>query len=93
MYIGYYFYPEEQLSKVRKAGIPSLWIMGGKEIESIYPEKDEIHIDAYWRYGDASVWIPGYDIKIAPASGVIMTAALWLCYAATAQALKNGSMP
>ena len=65
--------------------------MGGKDVESIYPKKGEIHIDAYWRYGDAAVRIPGYDIKVLPASGVVTTAMLWMLHAAAADALKRST--
>lgn len=84
---GYYLFPEEELAAAREAGVSSVWIMGGKEVESIYPHAGETHIDAYWRYGDASMRIPGYDIKVAPASGVITTAMLWMLHAATADCL------
>ena len=89
IYNGYYFFPEDELPAVRDAGIRSVWIMGGKEIESIYPHEGEIHINGYWRYGDASMRIPGYDIKVAPASGVVTTAMLWMLHAAAADGLEG----
>ena len=81
---GYYGFPADQLAAARAAGVPSAWIMGGREIEAIYPRPGEIHVDAYWRYGDASLRLPGYDYRVIPSSGVVTTAMLWLLHAATA---------
>ncbi len=88
IYNGYYIYPEIQLKAVREAGIKSTWILGGNDVDSICPHDGEMHVDAFWRYGDASVRIPGYGVKVAPASGVIMTATLWLCHAAAIDSLS-----
>ena len=86
LYNGYFMYPSEQLAKVREAGIPSVWILGGREVQDVYAQPGEIHINAYWRYGDASLTIPGYDLRIIPVSGAIMTATLWMLLAETAGA-------
>jgi len=89
IYNGYYFFPKEELSAVRAAGIRSAWVMGGKEIETIYPHPGEIHINAYWRYGDAAIHLPGYDVRVIPPSGVVTTAMLWLLNAAAADAMED----
>ncbi len=81
---GYFFYPADQLERVREAGIPSVWLLGGRETQNIYPQPGGIHIDAYWRHGDGALSIPGYDIRIVPPSGVIMTTTLWMLTAQTA---------
>lgn len=81
---GYYTFPEEELAAARAAIERSAWIMGGKEIETIYPHPGEIHVNAYWQYGDASIRLPGYDVRVVPPSGVITTAMLWLLHAAAA---------
>jgi hypothetical protein len=85
---GYYNFPKEELELARASGVRSAWILGGREIESIYPHAGEIHIDAYWRYGDTSVYLPGYDIRVIPPSGVIATAMLWILHAAAAQEMS-----
>ncbi|MBT3273965.1 MAG: DUF2529 family protein [Spirochaetales bacterium] len=87
IYNGYYVYPADLLEAVREADIRSTWIMGGNEVDSVCPHNGELHVDAYWRYGDASVRIPGYGVKVAPASGVVMTATLWVWHAAVIDAL------
>ena len=81
---GYYTFPEEQFPKYRELGVPSTWILGGRESQSIFPAKGEIHIDPQWRFGDASLYVPGHDIKIIPVSGVVMTTTLWMLVAETA---------
>jgi uncharacterized phosphosugar-binding protein len=87
LFNGYFFYPGDQLEKVREAGIPSVWLLGGRETQSVYPQPGETHIDAYWRYGDGALSFPGYDIRVVPPSGVIMTTTLWMLTAQTAAAL------
>ena len=82
IYNGYYLFPQEELAAARAAGVDSAWIMGGKEVETIYPHPGEIHLNAYWRYGDTSVHLPGYDYRVIPPSGVITTVMLWLLHAA-----------
>ena len=64
----------------------SAWIMGGREIEVIYAHPGEIHVDGYWRYGDASLHLPGYDYRVIPPSCVITTTLLWLLQAAAIDA-------
>ena len=68
----------------RAAEVKSAWIMGGKEIETIYPHPGEAHTNTYWRYGDSSVHLPGYDIRVISPSGVITTMLLWLVNGAAA---------
>jgi hypothetical protein len=87
LYNGYYIYPKDNLERARSSGISSSWLLGGREVHSISPFPGEIHIDAYWRYADASLSFPGYDIKVIPASGVIMTATLWALTAEIARGL------
>lgn len=84
---GYYTYPQDQFPKYRDIGVRSAWLLGGRETQGIYPLPGEIHIDAQWRFGDASLYVPGHDIKILPVSGVVMTTTLWMIVAETA---KNG---
>ena len=86
IYNGYYIFPAEELAAARAAGVRSAWIMGGREIEVIYPHPGEIHVDGYWRYGDASLHLPGYDYRVIPPSGVITTTLLWLLQAAAIDA-------
>lgn len=38
---------------------------------------DEVLIDQHWRYGDAVVDCPGYDIRILPTSGVMAETVMW----------------
>ena len=85
IYNGYYTYPEEEFPKYRELGVRSAWILGGREVHDIFPEPGEIHVDARWRFGDASLYIPGHDIKILPVSGVVMTATLWMVVAEVAK--------
>jgi uncharacterized phosphosugar-binding protein len=53
----------------------SLTTYGGKPVQGIEP--GEVVIDQRWELGDALVAVPGYDVRILPASGVIAEAVLW----------------
>ena len=86
LFNGYYGFPAEQLAAARAAGVRSAWIMGGREIEVIYPHPGEIHVNGYWRYGDASLHLPGYDYRVIPPSGVVTNTMLWLLQAAALDA-------
>ena len=87
MMVGYYHTPEGELAMVRAAGIPSLWINGGRELVPIEPQPGEIHIDPYWEYGDSVVMMPGYDIRTLPPSGIVQTATWWMVAGEIAQAM------
>lgn len=89
IYIGYYHYPREELEFIRKLGLKSAWIQGGREVTKIEAFPEELHIDTKWKYGDACVEIPGYDVKILPPSGVIQTSSLWMVIGETAYQLNK----
>lgn len=89
LWVGYYHLPQDQLDMVREAGVRSVWVNGAREIHPIGLTPDRIVIDPYWTYVDASVSVPGYDIRILPPSGVVQTACLWMLAGETAQALAE----
>jgi hypothetical protein len=44
---------------------------------SFQEPQPDLLIDTQWEYGDAAVCLPGYDLKILPASGVLQSAVFW----------------
>jgi hypothetical protein len=56
---------------VRSCGASAAWCAATYRPEEIKIAPGEIFIDAQWQFGDAEVSVPGYDIKVFPASGVV----------------------
>jgi len=42
-------------------------------------------VDPFWRFGDAVVTVPGYDVKMLPPSGVIQSMMYWMLSGEIAQ--------
>ncbi len=64
-------------AKARAAGVGVAWSFTDyrkDEVASVAP--GEIWINQHWAMGDAEVAVPGYDVRILPASGVIAEAIL-----------------
>ena len=78
VYMGWAVDPLGPRDSLREKQFPSVMILGAQETVPFVPHPWETYVDPYWEYGDACVEVPGYDIKILPASGVVQTAALWM---------------
>ncbi len=72
---------------VRKAGAKSILVLCHAPIAPLDGPQPDMLIDAQWEYGDAAVWVPGYDVKILPSSGVLQTAIFWTVIAETERLL------
>ena len=89
LWVGYYDRPDPQLEIVQKAGCKAIWITGARSVNPVSLAPDRVVIDPYWGFGDASVAIPGYDIRVLPPSGVVQTACLWMVVGEMAKALAD----
>ncbi|MFC1607159.1 hypothetical protein ACFL47_04235 [Candidatus Latescibacterota bacterium] len=85
LHIGYSYYPEQVLQRIREIGAKTVCVMtpGPKISGEGEPEQPDmslidILIDPYWKHGDAAVEVPGYDTKIIPPSGVVMVTCYWM---------------
>jgi hypothetical protein len=88
--IEYIYVPRERLDKIKAKGARSAWIGVPMGDDLDYPGLD-IFIDPFWRFGDAVVEIPGYDVKIMPPSGVLQSMIYWLLSGEAAQiCVENG---
>ena len=76
-FLGYYRRPVEayEIVRRRKGQIVEI-ITGTDEPDPGSPLPDYI-IRPGWPYGDSLVPVPGYDIRILPASGILQTAMYW----------------
>lgn len=68
--------------KLRADGIELVWTLADYRRAQIadLPEH-ELFISQHWRYGDAVVDVPGYDVKILPTSGIIALTVFRMIYA------------
>jgi len=82
--IEYKYLPRERVDKIREKGGRSLWIAVPMDDDLEYPGLD-IFVDPFWRFGDAVVTVPGYDVKMLPPSGVIQSMMYWMLSGEIAQ--------
>lgn len=84
-YVGYFepFGPWPQ--EAHKLGAKIVTIVSGTPERPAEAMGADINLNGCWPYGDSLVDVPGYDIKILPASGVIQATALWMLVAETVQ--------
>lgn len=68
--------------QMRDRGVRLAWSIGVNNPMHDYavPEGEPV-IDQCWPFGDASVAVPGYPIKILPTSGVLGQTVIWLVQA------------
>ena len=66
---------------MRSRGVRLIWSLASYDRDPVCGvlgiRDDEVFIDQHWRYGDAVVECPGYDVRILPASGVLAEAVMW----------------
>ncbi len=68
--------------RMRKRSVKLAWSIGVNDPQNDYSlPDDEPLIDQSWPYGDASVSLPGYPIKILPTSGIIAQSIFWMVQA------------
>lgn len=84
LYIRDIYAPRERLDKIRAKGARSVWV-GVPMGDDLDYQWLDVFIDPFWRFGDAVVEIPGYDVKIIPPSGVIQSMIYWMLSGEAAQ--------
>jgi len=99
LHVGYSYYPLQELQSAREAGAQTICVFtpGPSVIGEgppVTPDKTliDVYIDPYWKHGDAVVEIPGYDIKVIPPSGVVMTTCYWMILVETVYNLPPGRL-
>jgi hypothetical protein len=76
-FLGYYRRPNAayEVARRRQCTIVEI-IAGAREPASVGHEPD-YKIDPGWEYTDSLVDVPGYDVRILPASGILQAAVYW----------------
>lgn len=75
-YLGYQFAPQKLLDEAKQKPIKLVYtdVQPGQPAE---PSENILHIAPAWPLDDGCVSVPGYDIPILPASGVVQAAIYW----------------
>jgi hypothetical protein len=76
LYVGYQFAPEELLEQA-KTGELKLVYSDVRPAQPPEPASNILYINPAWPLTDGCVTVPGYDIPILPASGVVQAAIYW----------------
>jgi hypothetical protein len=76
LYIGYQFPLQRLLDQAKALRVNLVYtvVQPGQPAE---PAGNILYIDPAWPIADGCVTVPGYDIPILPASGVIQAAIYW----------------
>ena len=72
-----YQYPPEELIKDAVSREYKLFYLTVRSPEPAEPNKNVIYINPGWPMADGCVNVPGYDVPILPASGVVNSAIYW----------------
>jgi hypothetical protein len=76
LYLGYQFAPRKLLEQAKAKNIHLVY-SDVQPAEPPEPANNILYIDPGWPLADGCVTVPGYDIPILPASGVIHAAIYW----------------
>ncbi|MDA0745211.1 MAG: hypothetical protein O2954_01755 [bacterium] len=76
-FLGYYRRPGEAFKIARQIGARTVEIITGTDEPEREGPSPDFSIHPAWPYQDALVTVPGYDIPILPASGILQSAIYW----------------
>lgn len=76
IHVGYQHPPEELLQRARAAGARAAYVCL-RQARDFAGAPDIAWVDPMWDWADACVPLPGYDVPLLPASGVINSAIAW----------------
>ncbi len=76
LYLGYQFAPEKLLKQAQVMGVELVYT-DVQPAQPPEPANNILYIDPAWPLADGCVTVPGYDVPILPASGVVQAAIYW----------------
>jgi hypothetical protein len=76
LYVGYQFAPRKLLDQAKALGVKLVY-WDVQPAQPPEPASNILYINPGWPLADGCVAIPGYDVPILPASGVIQAAIYW----------------
>lgn len=87
-FLGYYRRPVAAYEVAHRAGARIVEIITG-DGSMTAGEQPDYRIRPGWPFGDALTTVPGYDVEILPASGIVQTAIYWAVVGSISQALGD----
>jgi hypothetical protein len=75
-FLGYYRRPRQAYELARSRGCQIVEVVTGDNTPTTGPLPEHV-ITPGWHYTDALVEVPGYDIRILPASGILQSTVYW----------------
>jgi hypothetical protein len=76
LYVGYQFAPRKLIDQAKALGVKPVY-SDVQPAQPPEPASNILYLDPAWPLADACVTVPGYDIAVLPASGVIQAAIYW----------------
>ena len=76
LYIGYQFAPRKLVAQAKALGVKLVY-SDVQPAQPAEPAGNVLYIDPAWPLADGCVTVPGYDVPILPASGVVQAAIYW----------------
>jgi len=86
LYLGYQFGPRKLVDWASASGV-KLAYATVQPVQPPQPASSILYVDPGWPLTDACVRVPGYDVPILPASGVLQAALYWALAAGRAEAV------
>ena len=76
LYLGYQFAPQKLVDQAQALGVKLVYA-DVQPAQPPEPARQILYIDPAWPLADGCVTLPGYDIPILPASGIVQAAIFW----------------
>jgi len=76
LYVGYQFAPQRLVDQAKAMEVKLLYF-DVQPAQPPEPARNILYIDPAWPLADGCVTVPGYDVPILPASGVVQAAIYW----------------
>ena len=76
LYLGYQFPPRRTLEQARTLGVKLVYT-DVQPAQPAEPAGNILYLEPGWPLADGCVTVPGYDVPILPASGVVHAAIYW----------------
>jgi len=88
LYVGYYEPYGPWVEQAHAVGAQIVTVVSGTPEVRAEDMGADININGCWPYGDATISVPGQNLRVLPPSGVIQSAVYWMLVAEVAWRVK-----